>query len=132
MLSQIIWLQLKPETRKILAEILNIPKSGGVEVVDGRVVSDGYTPEDLATVSLDKLQEFMSMEFETDFYKIFGALVEKVQMPVISTSAPLELLTQTPEETKYENKNGKSNPPAFVGEIPNVKKNVPVTKKVKK
>ena len=96
MLSKLIWLGLPQTTRQALRAYLNIPKSGGTEVVDGRVVSDGTTDLDLATVTLGKLQEIFSDPEETDFYKLFNKLVKNVEIPPIEIPPMVETVTQTP------------------------------------
>lgn len=78
MLSTSVWLALSPETRMKLAERLGLQRTGGSEVVDGRVVSDGFTAQSLALVTVSMLQEQLKSE-ETDFYKLFDLLVNEVE-----------------------------------------------------
>ena len=92
MISKLYWLSLKPETRKNLAVFLEIPKTSGVIVEDGRVMGDGYTDDDLATVTLVKLQEYMGST-ETDFLKLFQLLIDRLEgkmVEVPEAAAPIE------------------------------------------
>ena len=95
MLAQKIWLELKPETRKKLAVYLEIPRSGHTEVVNdmmgnGVVVSDGYTYDDLSTVTLEKLQGLFNEPEEKDFYKLFNKLVTNFEKPPVEISESQE------------------------------------------
>ena len=51
MLSPTIWLQLKQETRKQIADTFGLVKSTGTTVTNGEVVCDGYTVKDLAELT---------------------------------------------------------------------------------
>jgi hypothetical protein len=82
MIATITWLSIDQSTRKELANILNIPRSGGTEVEDNRVISDGYTPQDLATVTVEKLQEVLDSK-EQDFYKLLETLISRIENPII-------------------------------------------------
>lgn len=82
MIPTMYWLGLSHETRKKIAILLEIPRSGHTEVVDNRVVSDGYTPIDLAVVTLEKLQIFMQNKKEDNFMKLFEQLVKNVELPL--------------------------------------------------
>lgn len=102
MLNQLIWLKLKPETRANLAVMLGLHKSGGSEVVAGVQVSDGYTPQDLLGITVEKLQTVLNSK-ETDFYKLFDELVKRVELPVEEVK-PIEVeeveLQEMPKEPK--------------------------------
>ncbi len=101
-ISQHEWLRLKLETRKNIAAIFRIPRSGGTEVVGQTVVSDGYTYNDLALLTLDKIQEFLGMPKEKDFYKLLNILVERLEQPVISIDAPIEAkAVEVPNEKHF-------------------------------
>lgn len=102
MLSQTVWLSLKIETRRKIAVLLGLRRSGTNEVVhDGlknRVVSDGYTPSDLMAVTLEKLQDLMRQPKETDFYKLWEQFVSQVEQPPVE----LETGAKTPENKEKE------------------------------
>lgn len=56
------WMTYSMEERRILAEKLNIPRSGGMHVFNNKIISDGYTAEDLFHVTIEKLQEVTGSE----------------------------------------------------------------------
>lgn len=62
--------------------MLEIPRSGGTQVVDGTIISDGYTDGDLSQIDLQRMQSFMHSE-STDFYGLFSELVERVEKPPV-------------------------------------------------
>jgi hypothetical protein len=119
MLSQQYWLSLSRETRERIAILLEIPKSTGVTVQGGVVISDGYTYQDLATVTLEKLQLFMN-EAEPDFYKLFGKLVHNVELPPIDLKPQEELLEEEVVELTEEEKKTKLE--ALQAEVDGLKK----------
>ena len=55
------WLELAQEDRQRIADSLGIKRSGVSQVVaghaGGKIVSDGFTPEDLKVITVEKLQE---------------------------------------------------------------------------
>ncbi len=72
------WLALSSDVRLKLQTIFNIKKSG-VVTVEGRatgtvVLSDGVSNEDLAAITVEKMQAFLTST-ETDFYTLFDAVV---------------------------------------------------------
>ena len=82
MLSRTEWLKLAKPTRQKIAILLGIPRSNGTVVEGDRVMSDGYTDRDLATLTLEKLQEFMGDKSE-NFYELFNQLVKNVELPPV-------------------------------------------------
>lgn len=114
MLSQTYWLTLSHDTRRKIAILLDIPRSGGTEVSDNRVISDGHTQLDLSIVTLDYLQNFMQSK-EEDFYKLFKQLVERVEapaepigeVPAETPEAPSEEEIPTPKRKKKPSKKSK-------------------------
>lgn len=52
-------MQQSKEVRDQLVKDLNIPKTGGVEVTDGEVVTDGYNQADLLTLTVEKLSDYV-------------------------------------------------------------------------
>jgi intracellular sulfur oxidation DsrE/DsrF family protein len=108
MLSKKIWLEQRPETRQRIANFLGLPKSGHCEVLnDGmtaRVLSDGYTDDDLATITLEKLKFELGEKTlddlginKEDFYAMFFELVRRVELPVQSMPEP-----EKPKLPEYE------------------------------
>lgn len=105
MLSTSYWLSLSRETRKMLSEKLDIPKSGNVEVeyngTEGRVVCDGYTSNDLLSVTTEKLQNILNSK-ETDFYKLLESLIEQKETII---KAVVSIDEETNEEIEEEIEN---------------------------
>ncbi len=63
-----------------LAKIFSVPMSGVRKVEYAAkpiVVSDGYTYDDLSTVTVEKMQAYLGSE-ETDFHKLFDLVLKKV------------------------------------------------------
>lgn len=46
-----------------------------------RVISDGYTDEDLQYLTIEKMQEFLKTK-ESDFYKLLNQVVESYTQPI--------------------------------------------------
>lgn len=78
MINQFSWVQLPQEVRVRIASRLCIPRSEPVHIHGGRVMSDGHSSQDLATVSLEKLKEVTKSKLE-NFDRIFDILVKQVQ-----------------------------------------------------
>lgn len=98
LLSYAAWLELPQITRTKLAVLFEIPKNGESVVhvgamiggnISGMQKSDGYTPHDLAAVSLIKMQELLHSK-DDNFYALFRRVVENVD----------ELCGIEPEEAK--------------------------------
>jgi len=101
MLSQSYWLQLSQETRQKVAQALNINRSGGSIVEGNRVVSDGYTPDDLYEVKIEKLQQFTGSD-STDFYKLFDLAVKMIENPIIEVKGKVDLKEAIKPEEIFE------------------------------
>lgn len=97
MLSQSYWLQLSSETRQKVAHALNIKRSGGTVVEGNRVVSDGYTPDDLFAIKVEQLQEFTGSN-DTDFYKLFDLAVKMIENPLITYKKELPISELLPAD----------------------------------
>lgn len=111
MINRRYWLTLSQSTRKNLAEVLNIPRTGGISVEDNIVTSDGYTDHDLMSVDVAKLQGVVESE-STDFYALLETLIDRIEemerqlaeaQQVIATPPPLEeyLPPVVPKRTLY-------------------------------
>lgn len=99
MLSTAIWLQLKPETRAIIAKTFEISKSGNTEVVDNRVVSDGYTVNDLMGITIEKLKAFTNNN-SNDFYFQFTKVVNFIEGKKPTIIENKEIVSEVKIETK--------------------------------
>jgi len=50
-----VWINLPKETKEVLIKAFDIPRTGITEIVDQRVVNDGYSEADLSAISLEKM-----------------------------------------------------------------------------
>jgi len=66
------------ETRWKIARLFNISAKGIKEVVDNRVISDGFLHKDLAAITKEKMSEITKVKSD-DFYVLFNALAEFVE-----------------------------------------------------
>jgi len=71
------WLELPLMLRIQMADLFQIPKSGGSHVVSGEVLSDGHTNEDLKALTLDKMHSFTGDESD-DFLHLLKLTIDKV------------------------------------------------------
>lgn len=73
-----IWLKLPKEIRDKLVVMFHIPRSGSTVVDYGAagtvVVSDGFKPEDIESITLEKMQTVMDTD-STDFYGLFEEII---------------------------------------------------------
>lgn len=71
------WLELPQITRVKLASDFNLTRSGGSEVINHVLVSDGFTYSDLSKLSLDAIKWRLGVtNQDDDFYKYFNQLLE--------------------------------------------------------
>lgn len=57
MINKILWLSLDHETRQAIAKDFGMAKTEPTEVVDNKVVSDGYSDKSLMMITEEKLDE---------------------------------------------------------------------------
>lgn len=78
LLSYNIWLQLPSEVRHKLVTLFDMPRTGRTTVeyrAEGAVVtSDGFTPIDLGSISLERMQQLLNST-STNFYELFEQTV---------------------------------------------------------
>ena len=94
------WLSLPISTRMRLVQIFNIPRSQGSLVQDNKVMSDGYTHNDLMHISVEKMQKLLDSD-EKDFFKLFADIIADIEaqtekVPV--QQAPEWTLTEIPKD----------------------------------
>lgn len=94
-LSISIWVALPTETRYRIRDLFAIPRSQHVFVDDGRLMTDGTTPQDFQTLTIEKMQSFLQSD-STDFYKLFDLTVAKVQEDILN-SLPTKMPAHVPE-----------------------------------
>lgn len=98
------WLGLNKNTKDKLREVFFIPKSGVVEVVvnefgKSTIMSDGTTHKDLATITIEKMRDFIGQELTTleeTFNSLFEKVVTKIETPVVEMVAPVVVVADIP------------------------------------
>ena len=77
-----MWLELPQPLRNKLVEIFSLPRSGGTSISSFggvmKVDTDGYTHQDLAGISIPKMQDFLGSD-ETDFWKLLELTINKAE-----------------------------------------------------
>lgn len=84
------WLMLPQYTRDQLVKIFNLRRSTGAQIMDSRVISDGFTHEDLQRINVGTMQAHLGSE-ETDFFALFNnvlASIPKEEVPRNPGQAP--------------------------------------------
>ena len=71
------WLALPQEVRAKFVEVFHIKKSGCTQIFGNKLMSDGCTHEDLAVVTVEKMQEFLGST-KQDFYVLLNDCVKKI------------------------------------------------------
>lgn len=103
MLSQLRWMEVPVLVRIRLAQDLGLKKSGCVVsegTKDGlRVLTDGYTGEDLLAITIEKLQEYVGSE-GVDFYLLWDRAVAKAT-EVIENEVNIDTTKVEPKEQMY-------------------------------
>lgn len=81
LLSTSVWLSVPKATRDKLAQLFELKRSGDTQVDVGaegaRILSDGYTGEDLMKISTASMQKLLNSN-STDFYQLFQTVVENI------------------------------------------------------
>ena len=111
MLSKNVWLAQSRETRAKIASFLSLPRSSGM-IVEGasgnqRIVSDGYTDDDLSRITTEVLIQNLGEDTlvdlgidMTNFYDLFNELVRRMEIPPQDIYAYIN--EQQPEPLKEE------------------------------
>jgi len=113
MINRFKWLEVKPETRKNIVVYLNsidgfekINQTGVVEVAGNKVVCDGFTDQDLCSITPELLRAALgeeTLEFfgvnKDDIYSMFYELVRRIELPPVILSEEKKV-----EEIKAEEK----------------------------
>lgn len=107
-LSSHTWTSLSPEQRSRIRALFKIPRTGSTDVNDGRIVSDGTTPQDLSHLTIEKMQTYLSEE-STDFHKLFDKVLARIQdeiegkpiEPIINAN-PIQNVKKSTKKSKQE------------------------------
>lgn len=101
-----IWLKLPDDTRAILAKLFDIRKTGRVVVeyrAEGAVMtSDGYTPDDLRAISIEKMQHILGDTEDNDFYALIEIIIENIGAIVKGDFKYRPTTTKKKDETKIK------------------------------
>jgi len=77
-LTQSYWLSLEHDVRIQMADIFNMPRKGFVQVMDNRVISDGYDYESLGFVTIEKMQDFTESTSD-NFVELILLTIDKIK-----------------------------------------------------
>lgn len=114
------WMELPLGTRNTIAGYLGIIKKGSIEVVDNKVVRDGYNLKDIeAVMTVQNLQRFLNSD-EHEFEVLWNILVNKAEgraIPVLAVNlepaTPIAIVAisdiPAPEEKKKPGRKSKIN-----------------------
>ncbi len=95
------WTSLSAEQRARIRVAFSIPRSSHVEVVDGRVLTDGTTPKDFEALTVEKMQKYLNTELN-DFHSLFDKVIARIQdeiegkslEAVITSTEPLTVIIE--------------------------------------
>ena len=73
------WLKINYHTRTKLAILFSIPKSAGTDVLDGKVVCDGYTGEDLSTLTVERMKLYLGEDGTDDGYALLTRIITQIE-----------------------------------------------------
>ncbi len=102
-LNTVQWISLPITTRMRLVQLFNIPRSSGSLVQDNKVISDGYTHNDLLHISVEKMQKLLDTD-EKDFFVLFEQVVKTLEQP----TAVQEIIEPKPQTFSFP----------WIGEMP--------------
>lgn len=94
-----LWMLLPREERNLLAERFDLKKSGITEVIDDRVISDGYNVDDLKGITSEKMVEYVGSE--GSFPRLWEITVAKARyelMPPIELKIPTGVIVEKADE----------------------------------
>jgi len=108
-LSLGVWVSLPTEVRNRIRAVFSIPKSEATEVNDGRIVSDGTSYNDLATLTTEKMQAYLE-DSGNDFHKLFDKVVAKINDELYPSVVPTALaVPEVKVEVKHRGRPRKNN-----------------------
>jgi len=100
------WVSLPNEVRFKIRTLFNIPRSSNTVVNDGKIETDGVTPEDISHLTTDKMKTYLTSE-ETDFNKLFDLVVAKVVDELNPKKIPIINANPQPDVKKISKKSKK-------------------------
>jgi hypothetical protein len=105
-----LWMLLDKATRSYLVNVFEIPMTGIREIIDDRVISDGYSNKDLEAITLEKMIAYIGSEetFPRAWEITCTKASKELNPPVIQMAdEPKEIIetnTKTNDSTKKEGK----------------------------
>lgn len=108
-LSLHTWVNLPADVRTCVRNLFDIPRSSNVMVNDGKLDTDGTTPEDFKALTVEKMQLFTG-ETTSDFHMLFDKTLEKIQGDIeegLPSAFPIEpeiTPVTPPKNAKKKNK----------------------------
>jgi hypothetical protein len=84
------WLDLPMFVRQIVAKDFKMLRSSYTHVVDNKLVSDGYTVEDLSKISIEELQKRTGSTSD-DFMKLLTQYTDAIKPPELEATGNLEI-----------------------------------------
>lgn len=98
-----------------LKGLFGINRSQGTVMQDNTVLSDGHTHNDLLAISVEKMQDYLGVKKEKDFYKLFEGTLAKVEeelhpTALVSAGVPegVTVVLAKPVEEMFIEHNGKT------------------------
>jgi hypothetical protein len=76
------WVPLPQDIREYLAKTFGLSRSVSTEIVDNRIVSDGYGVNDLKGITKEKMQEFLLGSKEESFARLWELTLSKANSDV--------------------------------------------------
>ncbi len=75
-----VWMDLPKETKDHLIKIFSLSRTGITEIRDQTVVTDGYTNNDLATLTADKMSAYVGSPIgELSFSRLWEITLSKIK-----------------------------------------------------
>ena len=75
-ISQQEWVKVPHEVRLELVQEFGLKRSGIIQVFNNTLMSDGYSYEDLAPLTVERMQLYVGTR-ETDYFKLWEATTNK-------------------------------------------------------
>jgi hypothetical protein len=73
------WLSLDSQTRKVISELFELERESElIALIDNEVTHDGYSPEELSKITVDRLQSILGSK-ETSLSILFDQLVDNIK-----------------------------------------------------
>lgn len=102
-LTQAEWIALDQVTKSKLRELFKIKRSGPTEVVNNVLISDGTLPEDLETLDMASMIEYLGAELPFYDSELFNDLFAKTINKLYGkTKPPKQIKQQVRNESDAE------------------------------